>query len=398
MKILLIETEPTGHHVSLYLNALVDKFLLKGFKITILTSFKSKNFPTFNNLKKKNVKIVYLKNYIKLNPKNYLSIMINQIKLYFLIKNKFKKINKFDHIYLNTFTVIDKAISIFGSPFKDTKFSGLFPTLKFNYKEKFFSFAKLKNILNKIFFNRILKLKGLHKVFIPDPIFIKYSKNNILNYNKIYLSYDFGFFPKKKQFSSNKQIINDKLLSIFKNKNNYVILAYGSIRYEKGIQFLLRAVKDFSFQKNLKIIIAGKQDNYTYNLINNYKKDKTLKDILISLNYFISDEIENYLFKKTDIVWTGYTRNYHGSSAVFFLSSKYKKPVITSNHGLINEYNKKYKIGFRVEINDIKKIQKLLIKILSSTKQIKIKNFDNLNNTHNADRFSKNIFKNLINN
>ena len=53
MKILLIETEPSGHHISLYLNAIVDKLISKNHNVSILTSAKTKNFPSFSYIKKK---------------------------------------------------------------------------------------------------------------------------------------------------------------------------------------------------------------------------------------------------------------------------------------------------------------------------------------------------------
>ena len=53
MKILLIETEPSGHHISLYLNAIVDKLISKNYNVSILISAKTKNFPSISYIKKK---------------------------------------------------------------------------------------------------------------------------------------------------------------------------------------------------------------------------------------------------------------------------------------------------------------------------------------------------------
>ena len=82
---------------------------------------------------------------------------------------------------------------------------------------------------------------------------------------------------------------------------------------------------------------------------------------MIILDYFIPKKLETFLFKISHYVWTGYTKNYSGSSAVYFLSSVYFKPVISSNHGLINFYNKKYKNGFSVEIDNVNKIKNYYI-------------------------------------
>ncbi|MFL2886650.1 MAG: glycosyltransferase [Candidatus Pelagibacter sp.] len=394
MKILLIETEPSGHHISLYLNALVDKLISENHNVSILTSIKTKNFPSFSYIKTKNVKIYYLEKYKNFNHNGYLNILINQIILYFIIKKKINSINKFDLIYLNTFTVIDKALSIFGSPFKNTKFSGLFPAINFIEKQKIYSFSFYKNMINKFLFNKLLNSENLINIFIPDHRFIKYSKKKFWHYKKINLSYDFGFHEEKKNSVIKKKSINKKLSLNLKKKNNFVILVYGSIRFEKGIQFLLKAANEIKTKKNLTIIIAGKHDNYTKKIVNKYKENNNFS--LFSIDKFLETEFQRYLFKKANLVWTGYTKNYFGSSAVFFLSGKYKKPNISSNHGLISKYNKIYKTGYSVEIDNIKNIKKLLSNIIYTNKKIENKYFDILNNIHNSKKFSDNIFNRLI--
>tara|TARA_B100000780_G_scaffold254451_1_gene202579 strand:- start:980 stop:2185 length:1206 start_codon:yes stop_codon:yes gene_type:complete len=395
MKILLIETETGGHHISLYLNAVVKKLLSNKIDVTVLTLATPKKNTALDYLKNKKVKIIYLDKYNKINSSNYLAISFNQIKLYYLIKKRFKEMKDIDHVFLNTFTIIDKAISIFGTPFSNTKFSGIYPAIKFNYNQKIFFLNRIKNLVDKFFFIRMLKIKTLNHIFIPDPIFVRYSKKNIINYRKIFDLSDFGFFNTNMKKYKKSTTINSEITSFFKKKD-FVILVYGAIRYGKGVHYLLEAVKKFKTIKKLKIVIAGKQDNFAKNIINIYKRDSKFKEILFILNYFIPTNLENYLFKKTDMVWTGTTKNYMGSSGVFFLSAKYKKPVITSNHGLINFYNKKYKIGYCVEIDNINKINKLLKNITSNPKKIPDSYFDNVIKSHNSENTGKNVIRRII--
>ena len=269
----------------------------------------------------------------------------------------------------------------------------MFPAINFFEKQKIYSFLFYKNLINKILFNNFLNLKDLKNIFIPDPRFTKYSITNIRHFKKIKLTEDFAIKNEKYKIINKKKNINNNLLSIFKKKNNFTILVYGAMRYEKGIQFLLEAASKIKIKKKLTIIIAGIQDDYSKIIINKYKKCKNFE--IFSLNTFISNEVQEFLFKKIDIVWTGYTKNYYGSSGVFFLSGKYGKPIISSNHGLISIYNKKYKIGYTVEIDNIKKIKRILIKIISSKIKINYKNFKILNNKHNSEKFSSTILSNL---
>ena len=155
----------------------------------------------------------------------------------------------------------------------------------------------------------------------------------------------------------------------------------------------MKAANKIKIKKKLTIIIAGIQDEYTKGIINKYKMSKNFN--LFSLNTFVSDEIQELLFKNINIVWTGYTKNYFGSSGVFFLSGKYEKPIISSNHGLISIYNKKYKTGYTVEINNIKKIEKVLTRVISSNKKINSTNFKILNRRHNSEKFSNTIVRSL---
>ena len=157
---------------------------------------------------------------------------------------------------------------------------------------------------------------------------------------KVKFSFDFGYFNEGKESNSSLKI---PLILKNKPKNKIFILVYGSIRYEKGIQYLLKAISLSNQLEKISLIIAGKQDQFSKKCIKYYKKIISLKNKLIILDYFIPKKLEIFLFKISHYVWTGYTKNYSGSSAVYFLSSVYFKPVISSNHGLINFYNKKYK-------------------------------------------------------
>ena len=152
-----------------------------------------------------------------IKTKNFISINKSQFKLYFTIKRKIKKLKKFDLIYLNTFTVFDKAISLFGSPFGNTRFIGLFPTIKFYINKDKGFFSLIKNFINYYLFLRLLKIRTLKKVFVPDPIFLKYSNKNINIKNKIKKSINFFFFEKKKHSTTRK-------LSKLKKKDKKIII------------------------------------------------------------------------------------------------------------------------------------------------------------------------------
>ena len=102
------------------------------------------------------------------------------------------------------------------SPFGNTRFIGLFPTIKFYINKDKGFFSLIKNFINYYLFLRLLKIRTLKKVFVPDPNFLKYLNKNINIKNKIKNSIDFGFFEKKK----NKKI---KKLNKLKKKEKKII-------------------------------------------------------------------------------------------------------------------------------------------------------------------------------
>jgi hypothetical protein len=75
-----------------------------------------------------------------------------------------------------------------------------------------------------------------------------------------------------------------------------------------------------------------------------------------------------------------------------------KVPVITSDHGLINWNNKKYKIGKSTNLRDPNKVKKVIDYFLKN-KRLNLNNsFIKTNYIHNSENFSKKIEKNFIEN
>ena len=100
MKILLIEPNVSGHHISLYLTPLIDSLLKKKNKITIIVSKLLKKNKNFRSLKKNsNIKFLFIDSYENDHRKNFLSLMSKQVKYYYAFKRCFKKIkDKPDYI------------------------------------------------------------------------------------------------------------------------------------------------------------------------------------------------------------------------------------------------------------------------------------------------------------
>ena len=124
------------------------------------------------------------------------------------------------------------------------------------------------------------------------------------------------------------------------NQNKTVILFYGSIRKQKGLDDLIAALKDID---DVQLVIAGAMQNgesfFEYeNLI---KKNKIDAKCMIQ---FIPDEWTDALFQACDFVCLPY-KYFYSQSGVFMHAIRNRKPVIVSDVSSFREYLSNYKIG-----------------------------------------------------
>jgi hypothetical protein len=392
MKILLIELETKGHHISSYIRSIVHNLVNKNKKIILLTTPEIKKKDYYLYLRK-NTKIIFTKKIKQPVKKDIISLLKYQFNYYKLIKVEYLKIiktNEIDLIYLNTLDFFDKALAILGSPFGSTKFLGLFLNPKFydDYKNNI-----IKKKIYEYFFNKILKIKNLKEIFLVDPICFNYlNKKKIKNWKKINLLNDLGSGNKIKKFRYSQEKCR-QILGI--EKGHYVILVYGYLRENKALNELFSVINSIDHKNRITILLVGKRDNETRDFINSRIKTNTnLKNIIINIDKYADDFFEKIVFKASDLTWTGYKKTFNGSSGVFFLSSLNKRPVITSNHGVIGWYSKKFKIGVSTDLGNKNKLVKILNELIKNKNKTQY-NFDHVNLKHSFSQFGYNIAKKI---
>jgi len=351
MKFLIVEPQYDGHYLVLYIKFLIRILTLKKHQIIILTTKKASKHDSFSIIKKENPNIkIYYFNYSK--PKNYLSffLLLHQIKMYFIIKKSFKTIyNKYqlDHVFVNSLDHYDKAISIFGSPFKDIQFSGIYVNPKFHLKKIGIGSAGRFNLISKFLFLKFLQIPKLKKIFTNDFFFIKYFKNSSLsNKNKISFLVEPREFQKKYKKKEAREIL--QLPS-----DTIQILVYGALKESKGIRQLLKVLTNTKLKKKTNVILAGYQDQHVkFFLSSDFCNNLIKKNKLIIFNGFQDDKMESLIFSAVDLIWVGYQKNFPFLSGVLYQAAVMHKPIIASNHGIINWMNKKYNLGYSVDVED----------------------------------------------
>ena len=362
-KILFVEPKSTGHHMILYLKLLIDYSLTKNFEISILTrksSTLSKSYKSIIKGNEQRIKTYFMPEYKLSNRINIISLLYNQFKVYNSMRKgflEFKKNQMVDFIYVINFDHIDKVLSILGSPFDFINFSGMLMKINFYNSNR-------TSVFNKFFFNELIKIKYLKKIFVIDELFYEYSKHKIKkNNNKIEFVHDPVNISE-----SNINVLSKKQFNI--NQNSFVILLYGSLTKRKGVENLLHVFNQIK-NLNMILIIAGRADSETTELINKFILNYDLNDKVFFRNWFHNSDEEFSLFKIASMVWTCYKPSFNGSSGVMYISGFHKVPVIVHNKGLLHWIVSKYKNGLSTNYNNLESIEKSILKLYSNRKLCK---------------------------
>jgi hypothetical protein len=372
--ILIIETEYEGHYLTGYIKYILRSFKNKKFKITLLTSVnvKKKAQGALKILRKEKVKF-NIETILNKKIRSYSSVglIANQTRLYFAIKEKFKKISKFkkfDHVFLTSLQKIDKVLVFFGTPFQNVNFSGIYLGAKFHlYKFGIFYESRF-NYLSKKFFEKLLKISTLKNIITNDHLLKKYVQlEKWKTSNKLKFFHD----PKEFNFFFNKSF-SKKKLDI--PKKSILILVYGALIESKGIMELLSIFKYNKLNKDIRVILAGKQfgENKNFLLNNSFINKLKLENKLFIFNCWIDEKKEALLFSAADIVWIGY-KKYSYPSGVFYQAMQKSIPPLISNDGLINHLNNKIKVGYAINIHNPLNIIKGINFILNYKNKIKLK-------------------------
>lgn len=377
--ILIVESEYEGHYLTGYIKYILRCFKKKKYKITLLISedAKKKAKGALKILRSEKVEF-NIETIENLKIRNYSSIQLifNQIRLYFAIKEKFRQINtftKFDHIFLTSIQKFDKPLAFFGSPFQAVNFSGVYLGAKFHLCEYKISYESRYNYLSKKFFKKLLGISSLQNIITNDHLLKKFlRKQNWKNSDKLKFLHD----PKEFNFNFNKSYSRKKLGL---PKKSILILVYGALIESKGITELLSIFKDSKLNKDIRIILAGKQfgKSKTFLLNNKFINNLKLENKLFIFNNWISEEKEALLFSATDIVWIGY-KNYSFPSGVFYQAMQKCIPPLISNDGLIDNLNKEINVGYPINIYSSSNI---------------IKGINYVLNPKNRSRLKRNILK-----
>ena len=208
--------------------------------------------------------------------------------------------------------------------------------------------------------SRFWSMKSLRKLYQFADYLIVHSQEN-----KNELVHRFQISDNKISIihhgvNSNKTILNKnecrKKLNI--NEKENVILFYGSIRPQKGLDNLIRALDGIE----CTLVIAGAlphgESFAFYEQLISEHKIKTIKMI-----EYISDEMTDVLYAAADIVALPY-KYFFSQSGVFMQAIQYRKLIVASDVSSFSSYVNKYALGRVCEPDDVASLQSTINEVI----------------------------------
>jgi glycosyltransferase involved in cell wall biosynthesis len=172
------------------------------------------------------------------------------------------------------------------------------------------------------------------------------------------------------------------------------MLITGSIDAKKNIGNILTAICELPKDVSVRLIIAGQiRSSYQAEfdqIMTSFHQRQDLQErikIMTVPRFLTQQEFDEYMLV-TDIVLMAY-KDFYSSSGILGHAAKYRKPVLGSSVGLINDLIQQYEIGVTADPNDVKSIKHGIEQIL--TKNIVQQNYQRFLSDFTEEKFCKSL-------
>ncbi|MDO9106962.1 MAG: glycosyltransferase family 4 protein [Methylovulum sp.] len=177
-----------------------------------------------------------------------------------------------------------------------------------------------QDYVEQLAYRQLWRKKALDQVFCIDPYFEQFYPNAKLD--SVPDPSDLLFVAPQDTCFGIKQ-------------DAVVLLVYGYIDQRKAIDRLLEAMTDERIPDSLTLLLVGKQDPPLRPLLES-EVAQYLRTVgrLIEINRIVSDSEEAAAFRRTDVVWNYYPRNYCSSGALV-RAGQSSRPVLATREGVV---------------------------------------------------------------
>ncbi len=152
-------------------------------------------------------------------------------------------------------------------------------------------------------------------------------------------------------------------------KDRIVFLSVGAMVPRKGFSLVLEAIAemDLKYRERIKYIIAGRETDFTKELI---KKVEELKlDSIVEIRKNISDEEKIELYKNSDVfIMPSYKINYdvEGFGIVYLEASAHSLPIIATFSGGVPDAVKDGKTGILIEEKNVEQLKEAMVNLIDN--------------------------------
>ena len=149
--------------------------------------------------------------------------------------------------------------------------------------------------------------------------------------------------------------------------NRQIILFFGAIRPNKGLDILLKALEIIKSrnQQILLIIAGGLLGRFNFESYSDMIRKYDLSEHMQTFIHFIPEEEVDYFFAASDLVVLPYLK-FEAQSGVLLRAYAHKKPVVVSNIGAMGELVSTDKVGLVVEPGAVEPLAEAIISTLGN--------------------------------
>lgn len=247
------------------------------------------------------------------------------------------RLERIDFVFLPYLDHTLFALSLLGSPFARTPFSGITMAQRFHLGEMGVNAARTKRgPIRRALFLKLLRTKELRRVHVIDDTLQAHVRRGHPE-----LADKVSFIPDPTHPAAElPREQARKALGI--PEHACLILVYGYIDARKGIARLLDWVAGAGVASSMHVLLAGFVAADVESIMNG-PAARSLQDQrrLWTLGKYVEPNEEPAVFSAADIVWLAY-ENVESMSGVLVKAALYHKTVLFNAYGLIGRYAQRY--------------------------------------------------------
>lgn len=172
--------------------------------------------------------------------------------------------------------------------------------------------------------------------------------------------------------------------------NCQIILFFGAIRPNKGLDILLKALEIIKSRNRrvLLVIAGGLLGRFNFESYSDMIRKYDLSEYVQTFIHFIPEEEVDYFFAASDLVVLPYLK-FEAQSGVLLRAYAHKKPVVVSDIGAMGELVSSDKVGLVVESGAVEPLAQAVINALDSLDKFQSCYGPELENKYNWEHIAK---------